>query len=238
MPSAEERATLLERFSVTREQFVLATIHRPENVDTPETLDVVLRALAGLDMPVLFPMHPRTRQRVEAFGLRGLAEELIVVEPIGYRDFIGLGAESLLIVSDSGGIQEEVSVYKRPAVVIRRSTERQEVEGTFVRRFEPGPDLSSQLGAEIEAAPQRSSELAELPSPYGDNHAPEMCVAAIRSLVGATGHDLAQATIVSRRERRVRDTCDSRWCAPGVPSRLARGPHIGVRIPRSRHRVF
>ncbi|MCZ7533587.1 MAG: UDP-N-acetylglucosamine 2-epimerase (non-hydrolyzing) [Acidimicrobiia bacterium] len=186
MPSAEERASLLEQFSVEREQFVLATIHRPENVDTPETLDVVLRALAGLNMPVLFPMHPRTRQRVEAFRLEALAEKLIVVEPIGYRDFIGLGAESLLIVSDSGGIQEEVSVYKRPAVVIRRSTERQEVEGTFVRRFEAGPELANQLAEEIGAAPRRSMELAELPSPYGDNHAPEMCVAAIRALVGGT----------------------------------------------------
>jgi UDP-N-acetylglucosamine 2-epimerase (non-hydrolysing) len=105
------------------------------------------------------------------------------VDPIGYREFIGLGAESQLIISDSGGVQEEVSVYKRPAVVIRRSTERQEVEGTFVQRFEPGHALASQLNAQLARSLERAAELAEMPSPYGDALAPERSVKAIRALI-------------------------------------------------------
>jgi len=108
------------------------------------------------------------------------------VDPIGFRDFIGLGAEARLIVSDSGGVQEEVSVYKRPAVVIRRSTERHEVEGTFVQRFEPGPDLASRLADELELSTQRAVELKHVPSPYGDATAPERSVEAILDLVERT----------------------------------------------------
>jgi UDP-N-acetylglucosamine 2-epimerase (non-hydrolysing) len=108
------------------------------------------------------------------------------VDPIGYREFIGLGAESRIVISDSGGIQEEVSVYKRPAVVIRRSTERPEVDGTFVRRFEPGPDLAENLAAEVDRALGRASDLADIPSPYGDADAPKRCVDAIRTLIEET----------------------------------------------------
>jgi len=183
MPTEDERSDLLERHGLVREQFVLATVHRPENVDDTESLENILSALATLDVPVLLPLHPRTRKRIADFGLTHIAEELRIVPPIGYRDFIGLGAEARLIISDSGGVQEEVSIYKRPAVVIRRSTERQEVEGTFVQRFEPGHVLASQLAAEVDHAVDRAADLSEIPSPYGDSSAPQRTVKAIRALV-------------------------------------------------------
>ena len=186
VPSESERADLLSRYGLEREGYVLSTFHRPENVDARETLESVLTALASLDAPVLLPLHPRTQNRISHFGLTDVAARLTIVDPIGYRDFIGLGAESQLIISDSGGVQEEVSVYKRPAVVIRRSTERQEVEGTFVQRFEPGPDLPAQLGIELEKSLDRAAELADFPSPYGDAKAPERSVEAIRALVEQT----------------------------------------------------
>jgi UDP-N-acetylglucosamine 2-epimerase (non-hydrolysing) len=186
MPSVDDRARLLRKYDLTRETYVLATFHRPENVDTKTTLESVLDALASLDAPVLLPLHPRTQKRIADFDLTDVAEQLRIVDPIGYRDFIGLGAESQLVISDSGGVQEEVSVYKRPAVVIRRSTERQEVEGTFVQRFEPGPALAAQLGVELERSLDRAAELADIPSPYGDAKAPERSVEAIRALVEQT----------------------------------------------------
>jgi len=186
MPSAEDRAALLGSSGLESGQYVLATFHRPENVDTRGTLESVLEALAALDVPVHLPLHPRTQQRITDFGLANTAEKLQIVDPIGYRAFIGLGAEARIIISDSGGVQEEVSVYKRPAVVIRRSTERQEVEGTFVRRYEPGPALTAQLEQEVALAPQRAQELAEAPSPYGDTDAPQRSVDAIRELVDRT----------------------------------------------------
>jgi UDP-N-acetylglucosamine 2-epimerase (non-hydrolysing) len=105
------------------------------------------------------------------------------VDPIGYRDFLGLGANARLLVSDSGGIQEEVSVYKKPAVVVRRSTERQEVEGTFVTRLEPNPELASGLSIAWDEAEDRTETLQSIPSPYGDSKSPDRAVAAIRDLV-------------------------------------------------------
>jgi len=186
MPTEDERTELARRFGLVPEGFVLATFHRPENVDDKNTLANVLDSLVSLDTSVLVPLHPRTQKRIAEFGLASTAARLQVVDPIGYRDFIGLGAEARLIVSDSGGVQEEVSVYKRPAVVIRRSTERQEVEGTFVQRLEPGPTLASQLAAELDRSTQRVAELEHIPSPYGDVAAPERSVDAIRVLVERT----------------------------------------------------
>ncbi len=186
MPTRDDQAELVRRFDVAPDSFVLATFHRPENVDDENTLRVVLDSLASLDAPVLVPLHPRTRQRIAEFGLQDVASGLRIVDPIGFRDFIGLGSQARLIVSDSGGVQEEVSIYKRPAVVIRRSTERQEVEGTFVQRFAPGPDLASRLADELDRSARRAADLADEPSPFGDTSAPRRCVEAIYSLVEQT----------------------------------------------------
>lgn len=184
LPDEAARKDLAGAYGVDVDGFVLATFHRPENVDGEDTLTEVLEALGSLSVPVLLPLHPRTRARIDDFGLHHLAERIRIVDPIGYRDFIGLGAAAELIVSDSGGVQEEVSVFKRPSVVVRRSTERQEVEGTFVRRVEPDGHLAEVLIEELEAAPGRREELLSLPSPYGDRHAPERITEAIRRLAG------------------------------------------------------
>jgi UDP-N-acetylglucosamine 2-epimerase (non-hydrolysing) len=183
MPSEGERASLLKRHGVAPDSYVLATFHRPENVDARETLENLLSSLGSLDLPVLLPLHPRTQQRITEFDLTAMSANVRVTDPIGYRDFIGLGAESRMVISDSGGVQEEVSVYKKPAVIIRRSTERQEVEGTFVHRLEPGPSLASHLAAELGRSPDWASQITAIPSPYGDSQAPERCVQAIRDLV-------------------------------------------------------
>jgi UDP-N-acetylglucosamine 2-epimerase (non-hydrolysing) len=183
MPSSGDQAKLLASFDVEEDGFVLATFHRPENVDDVETLSTVLDALAGIGHPVLLPLHPRTQQRIAEFGLDQRAASLRIVDPIGYRDFLGLGTNARLLVSDSGGVQEEVSVYKKPAVVVRRSTERQEVEGTFVTRLEPKSDLGSALVSAWDSAIDKAHALASIPSPYGDATSPAKAVAAIRDLV-------------------------------------------------------
>ena len=184
LPGAGAREDLASSYGLEVDGFVLATFHRPENVDREETLRDILGALGALPLPVLLPLHPRTQARIDRFGLHRLADAIRIIDPIGYRDFIGLGAAAQLIVSDSGGVQEEVSVFKRPSVVVRRSTERQEVEGTFVRRVEPDGDLAGVLATELAAAPRRREELIGLPSPYGDRHSPELITGAIRRLAG------------------------------------------------------
>ena len=185
LPSPSERRALVASFGVTPGRFVLSTFHRPENVDDSATLGTILSALAALPYPVILPLHPRTVARVAESGLRSLLDEIQVVEPMGYREFLGLGAESAFLVSDSGGVQEEVSVYKRPVLVVRRSTERPEVIGSFAERVEPGPDIARVAGdwvAELDAVHAR---LSKIPSPYGDGSASQRSVDAIRALTNA-----------------------------------------------------
>jgi UDP-N-acetylglucosamine 2-epimerase (non-hydrolysing) len=185
MPKVDDREALAASFGVEPGRFVLSTFHRPENVDDPETLATILAQLSGLPYPVLLPLHPRAVARVAEAGLGDLLGMITVTEPIGYREFLGLGAESAFLVSDSGGVQEEVSVYKRPVLVVRRSTERPEVLGTFAERVEPGPDITrvaAGWSADLEAVHAR---LAETPSPYGDGSASQRSVDAIKELVNA-----------------------------------------------------
>jgi UDP-N-acetylglucosamine 2-epimerase (non-hydrolysing) len=178
-----ERAHYLSRHDVAPAGYVLATFHRPENVDDPDTLAIILRELAALELPTILPMHPRTRARVESFGLGDLLARLQVVEPVGFQEFLALSAECAALVSDSGGVQEEVSVLKRPVLVVRRSTERPEVLGTFAERVVPGPDIGRIVGGWLTDVPALHARLATIPSPYGAGDAAERSVGAIDELL-------------------------------------------------------
>jgi UDP-N-acetylglucosamine 2-epimerase (non-hydrolysing) len=116
------------RFGLERGGYGLITLHRPALVDDPERLRATadgLRALARA-LPLVFPVHPRTRGHLRANGLeRGLGEGgVTLAEPIGYLDFLGLQAEARLVLTDSGGVQEETSALGVPCFTLRRSTER------------------------------------------------------------------------------------------------------------------
>ena len=185
LPPRDRRESLMAEFGVRRGEFVLSTFHRPENVDDPATLRTIIDELARIPIPVVFPVHPRTATRIRAdVELTRLAERLIMVEPIGYESFLGLAAEAAMMITDSGGVQEEASILKRPVLVVRRSTERPEVLGTFAERVEPGPaitDIAAKWFAELD---DLHSRLAVLPSPYGDGTASAKTVAAITGLIG------------------------------------------------------
>jgi UDP-N-acetylglucosamine 2-epimerase (non-hydrolysing) len=181
LPPPDARASLLGRFGLEAGAFVLATFHRPENVDDAGRLGTILEHVAGLDLPVLFPVHPRTRQRIDAFGLGGRRGRIDMVEPLGYTAFLSLAAECAFLVSDSGGVQEEASIVKRPAIILRRSSDRPEVLGTFatlVPSLVDFPVVARQLLANLEETHRR---LADLPSPYGDGKASARCVQQIVS---------------------------------------------------------
>jgi len=182
LPELDARRQLLASYGLTDSEFVLATIHRPENTDDPKNLLAIFTALQGLDVPVLLPLHPRTKARLHACGLEHLLDNLRVVEPIGYPDFLALAAHARLLISDSGGVQEEVSVLKRRAVVVRRSTERPEVLGTFTTLCEP-----AQLGVTatkwVRDASDRQEFIDNLPSPYGAGDAGIRSVKAIQEII-------------------------------------------------------
>lgn len=185
LPDPSDRPDLLARWGLRARGFVLATFHRPENVDDPHTLATILRALADLPLPVLLPMHPRTAARAARFGLGTVAGGLRLCEPLGYAEFLGLAAECALLVSDSGGVQEEASVLKRPVIVVRRSTERPEVQGTFATLVPPGPGICELAADWIDGLAALHARLEHEPCPYGDGTASARTVAAIRELAAS-----------------------------------------------------
>lgn len=181
MPPPDERAALLAKYGIDSGGFVLSTFHRPENVDDPARLAVILQELTKLDYPVLLPLHPRSRQIAHRHGLEYLFDGIQVVQPIGYREFLGLSAESAFLISDSGGVQEECSVYKRPVIVVRRSTERPEVLETFARLV-AAESISDVAREWLDRPNEIHQQLAEIDSPYGDGSASERIVEAITGL--------------------------------------------------------
>jgi UDP-N-acetylglucosamine 2-epimerase (non-hydrolysing) len=179
LPPPAARCALLARYGLSPAGYVLSTFHRPENVDDPDVLAVILQELADLDVPVLVPIHPRTRSRIQSFGLEQLLDRLCTVEPVGYCEFLALAAESAVLVTDSGGVQEEASIVKRPVVVVRRSTERPEILGTFAQLVPPGPMIGAWVEQLLLDLPSQHASLAGLPSPYGDGTSARRSVAAI-----------------------------------------------------------
>jgi UDP-N-acetylglucosamine 2-epimerase (non-hydrolysing) len=123
----ESRA--LEKFNVRPGEFCVLTMHRPSNVDDRSTLGGILEALEAIQqrLPIIFPAHPRTRARIEEFGFQeALARQpnLIITDPLGYLDFLQLYSNSRLVLTDSGGIQEETTALGIPCLTLRHNTER------------------------------------------------------------------------------------------------------------------
>jgi UDP-N-acetylglucosamine 2-epimerase (non-hydrolysing) len=115
-----------ERLGVQERSFALLTLHRPANVDDPAALSRILERLRPVAerLPILFPIHPRTARRLSEEGLEPAATFLRRVEPLGYRDFLALMDHAALVLTDSGGIQEETTVLGVPCFTLRDNTER------------------------------------------------------------------------------------------------------------------
>jgi UDP-N-acetylglucosamine 2-epimerase (non-hydrolysing) len=127
---AEVQSTVLERLDITAGAFVLMTAHRQENVDAVERfrgiLDGATRIGRELGMPVVYPIHPRSRKMLGELGLEAAAAGIRLTEPLSYLDFLQLESTARLILSDSGGVQEEACILGVPCVTLRDATERPE----------------------------------------------------------------------------------------------------------------
>lgn len=119
---------LLAELNLERASYFLVTLHRAENVDSSRRLGSILKALSELakHYPVVFPMHPRTRSRIEEFSLASYLHEIRVLKPMGYFKFLSLLKNTRVVITDSGGVQEEALTLKIPTVTVRYSTERPE----------------------------------------------------------------------------------------------------------------
>lgn len=115
-----------DRVAVTDKGYGVLTLHRPSNVDDPAILRRILVAIQHVarQMPVVFPVHPRTRQRLASFGVDDLLTNVMLTEPMGYIDFLSLSSHARIILSDSGGLQEESTALGIPCLTLRENTER------------------------------------------------------------------------------------------------------------------
>jgi UDP-N-acetylglucosamine 2-epimerase (non-hydrolysing) len=124
-----EESTVRENLGVNAKDYATLTLHRPSNVDDRETFSRILDALEQIAnrVPIIFPVHPRTRARIDEFGFTELVERtanLRLIEPLGYLDFLRLYSGSRLVLTDSGGIQEETTALGIPCLTLRENTER------------------------------------------------------------------------------------------------------------------
>ncbi|HXR50483.1 MAG TPA: UDP-N-acetylglucosamine 2-epimerase (non-hydrolyzing) [Verrucomicrobiae bacterium] len=149
-----------------KSDYLLLTLHRPANVDDPVVLKEILAGVAAVmkayQLPALFPVHPRTRQRIASFGL-ALPKDLQLIDPVGYLDFLMLESGASLILTDSGGIQEEACIMHVPCVTLRNNTERPET-------IMVGANILG--GTEQQGIRQAADVMLGLPTswgiPYGD----------------------------------------------------------------------
>lgn len=120
---------IMQRLKLNRQSYALLTLHRPSNVDDKDTFHNILCALEKIEknIPIVFPIHPRSRKMLEKFRLLPRIEkmqQLKLIEPLGYLDFLHLMANATFILTDSGGIQEETTVLGIPCLTLRKNTER------------------------------------------------------------------------------------------------------------------
>jgi len=181
-PAARERtADLAENLGVQPGEYLLVTSHRAGNVDDPARLAELMDLLQALPAPVVFPVHPRTRARLQAMGsweqLTGM-DGMHVTEPLGYAEFTSLLCGARAMLTDSGGVQKEAYLAGVPCVTLRANTE-------WVETVQSGWNTLVDLDAQAALAALERQVPAERPPLYGDGHAAERCVEAIGSLGAA-----------------------------------------------------
>ena len=164
------------------EPYALVTLHRPSNVDNPERLGAVLDALGNLEgLRILFPTHPRTLRNMDEWDL-GIPERLSIVEPMSYLDFIRCEVDATVVITDSGGVQEETSVLGVPCVTVRTSTERPVTLEIGTNVLCPDTSLIPEAAAKQIASRPDSPPVI----PMWDGNAGKRIAAAIENYTGGT----------------------------------------------------
>jgi UDP-N-acetylglucosamine 2-epimerase len=165
----------LSRIAISRklpesipQDYLLLTLHRPENVDNPHNLGLLMNHIASTNHPVVFPVHPRTKKNLQNFNIN-VPSNIIMVDPLGYMDFLSLMSKSKLMLTDSGGIQEESITIKKPCITLRHTSARWETILLKANILFP-PDREENLGDVIET--MLTTQIHK--NPYGENVAPKI----------------------------------------------------------------
>jgi len=174
---AEERSDILNRLKLLPGSYLLETIHRAENTDDPERLESILQAFVAVNETLIFPLHPRTRKRIDELGLHSVLQnsQVRLINPVGYLDMVCLEQSARLILTDSGGIQKEAYWLKVPCITLRDETE-------WVETVDAGWNYLA--GTEMEQIVQAVNKFrppANQPVLYGEGCAAQKMVAYLTS---------------------------------------------------------
>jgi len=179
-----ENSEILKQLHI-KDEFILATLHRPENVDNKENLCNILDALIEIskNTEVVFPVHPRTLKNLKSFGVfEEYSKKIKFIKPIGYFDFLKLIGSASCVVTDSGGIQKEALILKTPCVTTRTTTEWVETI-----KLDANVLVGSDKKRIIEEVSKRSSKdfhkfIKKIENPYGDGKASEKIIKYIKNV--------------------------------------------------------
>jgi UDP-N-acetylglucosamine 2-epimerase (non-hydrolysing)/UDP-GlcNAc3NAcA epimerase len=163
---AAERSTVLADLGVEPGSYLVVTAHRAGNVDDPARLELLVELLEALPRPVVFPVHPRTRARLEAAGLLDRLGDLVLAPPLGYLDFLELARNARAVLTDSGGVQKEAYLLGVQCVTLRDTTE-------WVETVDAGWNVLVDLDRVAALAALERRPPAERPELYGGGHAAE-----------------------------------------------------------------
>jgi UDP-GlcNAc3NAcA epimerase len=177
-PRARADDAPLEQAGVAPGEYVLVTAHRAGTVDDPQRLERLVALLLDIGRPVVLPLHPRTRTRLQAAGLlERLAAGVTLLPPLGPLAFAALLTRARAVLTDSGGVQKEAYLAGVPCVTLRDSTE-------WVETVQAGWNVLVDLDAAAAQAALAQAPPAERPQLYGDGHAADRVVAAMATLPG------------------------------------------------------
>lgn len=175
---ARAKSGMLKLFDVIPNQYLLVTAHRAENVDDKSRIKGIISGIQKIGkeygIPIFFPMHPRTQKMIQKFGIN--TKGITIISPVGYLDFLELEAHARLILTDSGGVQEEACILQVPCVTLRENTERPEtvdVGGNILAGSDPERILSSGV--------RMMSSSRTWANPYGDGTTGEKIVDICKS---------------------------------------------------------
>lgn len=175
---AEKRSIILKNFNLSDKEYVLVTAHRSLNVDSKASLENLVHMIESIpkitQKPVIYPIHPRTKSKLEEYQLT--IKDVTLIDPLGYLDFLQLEQHAHLIVTDSGGVQEESCILQVPCITIRESTERPEtipiganiLVGLNIEKFKNAVTLHQQNNR-------------NWTNPFGDGHTAEKILEVIES---------------------------------------------------------
>ena len=178
---AEKKSKILKKLNLQKSQYFLMTAHRAENVDNKERLKGILKGAEMIsqefNLPIIYPIHPRTRKMINKFKIP-VSKNVHLTEPLGYLDFLLLQKNAKLILTDSGGIQEEACIIRIPCVTLRDNTERPET-------LEAKSNIlaGSDSGKIMKAVKKMVNSKKQWKNPFGNGKAAEEIIKIIKKTV-------------------------------------------------------